>query len=82
MEVSTEGEGEWGHSRKPGSGRQRKVNERGAKIVDNALEEDDERTGAEISKILQQNGYTISVLPFCGVGGGWGGHAGGVHTVS
>ena len=30
------------------------------KIVENALEEDDERTGHELSKILQQHGYAIS----------------------
>lgn len=46
--------------RKEGSGRKRKVTEVMDAIIDEELEKDDERTGSELQKILEEKGHTIS----------------------
>ena len=50
-----------GIGRKPGSGTHSKVDERIKKIVDKALEDDNESTGMELSKIVKENGYNLSI---------------------
>ena len=47
--------------RKQGSGRCTKMSEQVKKMVDDELEKDDERTGIEISKTLNENGHDLSV---------------------
>ena len=47
--------------RKPGSGRPSIFTPDMLKLVDEAMERDDETTATQLQQILQQNGYTVSL---------------------